>query len=148
MLIFTGTAYYALTKRRLFIEHRKGEPGIVVRPERPYITVFGPVYPMTIHHAFTVVGTLLALAHFATCTDYSTPYGKAGLGMAITLILLNISGFYGRYIHTKIEKAAREKESRALKQLVRVMRRWKVLHVILAAVFLLLLGIHLATMGD
>ncbi|WP_010479690.1 hypothetical protein [Thermococcus zilligii] len=81
MLIFTGTAYYALTKRRLFIEHRKGEPGIVVRPERPYITVFGPVYPMTIHHA-------------------------------------------------------------------RVMRRWKVLHVILAAVFLLLLGIHLATTGN
>ncbi|WP_297510009.1 hypothetical protein [Thermococcus sp.] len=147
-LIFTGTAYYALTKRRLFIEHRKGEPGIVVRPERPYVTVFGPVYPMTIHHAFTVVGTLLALAHFATCTDYSTIGGKAGLGMAITLILLNISGFYGRYVHIKIEKAARKKESRALKHFVGIMRRWKVLHVVLVAVFLLLLGIHLATVGD
>lgn len=147
-LIFTGTAYYALTKRRLFIEHRKGEPGIVVRPERPYVTVFGPVYPMTVHHAFTVVGTLLALAHFATCTDYSTIGGKAGLGMAITLILLNISGFYGRYVHIKIEKAARKKESRALKHFVEIMRRWKVLHVVLVAVFLLLLGIHLATVGD
>ena len=147
-LILTGTAYYALTKRRLFIEHRKGEPGIVVRPERPYVTVFGPVYPMTVHHAFTVVGTLLALAHFATCTDYSTIGGRAGLGMAITLILLNISGFYGRYVHIKIEKAARKKESGALKHFVGIMRRWKVLHVILVAVFLLLLGIHLATVGD
>ncbi|NJE47919.1 hypothetical protein E3E35_11055, partial [Thermococcus sp. GR7] len=98
-LIFAGTAYYALTKRRLIIEHRKGSPGIVVKPERPYITVFGPVYPMTIHHAFTIAGTILALIHFATCTDYSTLAGKAGLGMAIVLILMNISGFYGRYVH-------------------------------------------------
>lgn len=147
-LIFAGTAYYALTKRRLFIEHRKGEPGIVVRPERPYVTFFGPVYPMTIHHAFTVVGTLLALAHFATCTDYSTLGGKTGLGMAIVLVLLNISGFYGRYVHIKIEKAARKKESGALKHLVKLLRRWRVIHIALVAVFLLLLGIHLATVGD
>ena len=147
-LIFTGTAYYALTKRRLFIEHRKGEPGIVVRPERPYITVFGPVYPMTIHHTFTVIGTLLALAHFATCTDYSTIGGGAGLGMAITLVLLNISGFYGRYIHIRIERTARKSERRALKRLVVLLRRWKVFHVALVVVFLILLGVHLATVGD
>ncbi len=147
-LIFAGTAYYALTKRRLFIEHRKGEPGIVVRPERPYVTVFGPVYPMTIHHLSTVVGTLLALAHFATCGDYSTLAGGAGLGMAITLVLLNISGFYGRYIHIRIERTARKSERRALKRLVVLLRRWKVFHVALVVVFLILLGVHLATVGD
>ncbi len=78
--MFTGgVAYYSLTKRRLIIEHRKGSPQIVVRPERPYITVFGPVYPMTVHHAFTVTGTLLALIHFATCRDYSTWLEKPAL---------------------------------------------------------------------
>ncbi|MBP1912791.1 hypothetical protein [Thermococcus stetteri] len=147
-LVFVGVAYYSLTKRGLIIEHRRGSPGIVMRPERAYITVFGPVYPMTIHHSLTVVGTLLALAHFVTCTDYSTLGGKAGLGMAIVLVLMNISGFYGRYVHVKIEMAARKKQSERLKRFAVLLRRWKLFHIALAVLFLILLGIHLAVVGD
>lgn len=119
-----------------------------MRPERPYITVFGPVYPMTIHHALTIAGTILALIHFATCTDYTTLAGKAGLGMAIALVLMNISGFYGRYIHVKLELAARKNQSERLKRLAVLLRKWRLFHVALVVVFLLLLGIHVAVVGD
>lgn len=140
-LIFVGTAYYALTKRRLVIRHIKGDE-ISIRFERPYITVIGPVYPMTIHHAFTVTGTILTLIHFSTCTDYSTLAGKAGLGMALLLVALNISGFYGRYVHAKVERAARERDSEMLKRLAVLLRRWKHVHVALSLLFLVLLAVH------
>ncbi|WP_054839777.1 hypothetical protein [Thermococcus sp. JCM 11816] len=119
----------------------------MVKPERPYITVFGPVYPMTIYHAFTIAGTLLTLIHFATCTDYSTLAGKAGLRMAIVLVLMNISGFYGRYVHVKLELAARKKQSGRLKRLAVLLGKWKIFHVALAVIFLILLGIHVAAVG-
>lgn len=62
--------------------------------------------------------------------------------------MLNLSGFYGRYVHVKLELAARKNQSEGLKRLVILLRKWRLFHVALVVVFLILLGIRIEGVGD
>ncbi|NJE46455.1 hypothetical protein E3E35_03300 [Thermococcus sp. GR7] len=143
-MIATGVVYYSLTKRKLLIIHKKAsEWGFEIKPEQPYVTVFGPIYPLTIHHALTITGTLLVFVHFFSCDNYSGLAGITGLSMAITLVLLNVSGFVGRYIHGKVTVAAKKHDSTMAKKFVKILGNWKKVHIALAVIFAILLLIHL-----
>ncbi len=144
-LIAVGVAYYALTKRKMMIVHRKsGEWGFEIKPEQPYLTVLGPITPMEIHHALTVAGSLLAFIHFISCGVYTGAAGLSGLGMGITLVLLNVSGFIGRYIYGRIARAVRKHEKRAAMRFVRALSYWKAIHIATTLLFVLFLVIHIA----
>ncbi|NJE84601.1 hypothetical protein E3E23_01915 [Thermococcus sp. CX2] len=143
-MIAVGVIYYSLTKRKLLIIHKKSsEWGFEIKPEQPYVTVFGPIYPLTIHHVLTITGTLLVFVHFFSCDNYSGLAGGTGLSMAITLVLLNVSGFVGRYIHGKVTLAAKKHDSAMAKKFVRILGHWKKVHIALAIIFAILLIIHL-----
>ncbi|MDI3474349.1 MAG: hypothetical protein PWQ79_368 [Thermococcaceae archaeon] len=66
----------------------------------------------------------------------------------VTLLLLNLSGFYGRYVYVKLELAARKNQSERLKRLAILLRKCKIFHVALAVIFLILLGIRIEGVGD
>ncbi|ASI98550.1 hypothetical protein A3L02_02680 [Thermococcus celer Vu 13 = JCM 8558] len=147
-LIAVGVVYYSLTKRKLLIVHKKSsEWGFEIRPAHPYVTVFGPVYPITIHHFLTITGTLLAFVHFLSSPTYSGLRGGTGLGMAILLILLNLSGFFGRYVYGRILIAAKKHDRRKARRFVGLLGYWKTVHTALAVLFAILLAVHLA-IGD
>ncbi|WP_457742618.1 hypothetical protein [Thermococcus sp.] len=143
-LIGVGVAYYALTKRKLLIKHRRGDKwGFEIQLEHPYVTFIGPVSPMNIHHALTITGTLLVFVHFFSCGNYSGVAGLAGLGMGVTLIALNALGFIGRAINRKILKLARDGRRKEARRYIGIYQKWKKLHIALAVLFAVLLAIHL-----
>jgi len=143
-LIGAGVAYYALTKRKLLIKHRKEDRwGFEIQPEHPYVTFIGPVSPMTVHHALTITGTLLVFVHFLSCGNYSGVGGLAGLSMGVTLIALNALGFIGRAINRKILSLAKSGRKDDAARYVRMYQRWKKVHIALAVLFAILLAIHL-----
>ncbi|WP_297550743.1 hypothetical protein [Thermococcus sp.] len=143
-LIGLGVVYYALTKRKLIIRHRKGEKwGFEIQPEHPYITFIGPISPMTVHHALTITGTLLVFVHFLSCGNYSGLGGMAGLGMGITLVIINALGFIGRAINRKILALAKEGKRDSARRYIRMYQTWKKVHIAFAVLFAVLLAIHL-----
>ena len=147
-LIAAGVVYYSLTKRKLVIVHKKSsEWGFEIKPEHPYMTIFGPVYPLTIHHVLTITGTALVFVHFFSCGNYAGLTGGTGLAMGIVLVLLNLNGFIGRYIHGKVLLAANKHDRKMAKKFVGILGHWKKVHIALAVLFAVLLAIHLAT-GD
>ncbi|EEB73285.1 hypothetical protein [Thermococcus sp. AM4] len=144
VLIGAGVAYYALTKRKLLIRHRRGDRwGFEIQPEHPYVTFIGPVSPMTIHHALTITGTVLVFVHFLSCGNYAGIGGIAGLAMGITLIALNALGFIGRAINRKILALAKAGRKEEVARYVKMYQRWKKAHIALAVLFAVLLAIHL-----
>ncbi|WP_297438010.1 hypothetical protein [Thermococcus sp.] len=144
-LIAVGVAYYALTKRKMMIVHRKsGEWGFEIKPEQPYLTILGPVTPLEIHHALTITGSVLAFVHFFSCGVYTGAAGLSGLGMGITLVLLNVSGFVGRYIYGRVARALMRHEKRAVLRFVRMLGYWKAVHIATTLLFAIFLLIHLA----
>ncbi|CAD5243999.1 hypothetical protein [Thermococcus camini] len=145
-MIAVGVVYYSLTKRKLVVVHKKSsEWGFEIRPEHPYMTIFGPVYPITIHHVLTITGTALVFIHFFSCANYGGLTGGTGLAMGIVLVLLNLNGFIGRYIHGKVLLAAKKHDRKMAKRFVGILGHWKKVHIALAVLFAILLAIHLAT---
>ncbi|AEH24568.1 hypothetical protein [Pyrococcus yayanosii] len=144
-LIAVGVVYYSLTKRKLLIAYKKsGKWGFEIRLEHPYVMVTGPVHPLTIHQVFALTGTLLVFLHFFSCYKYGGLAGGTGLAMGIVLVLLNVTGFIGRYIHGKVLLAARKHEGKMAK-IAGTLGHWKKVHIALAVLFAILLAIHLAT---
>ncbi|WP_457751970.1 hypothetical protein [Thermococcus sp.] len=143
-MIAVGVVYYALTKRKLIITHQTSSKwGFELKMEHPYMTVIGPVSPMTVHHFFTITGTLLVFVHFFSCSNYSGIAGTTGLGMAVVLVLLNIMGFIGRSINRSIISTAEVNDMESAKKYVNRYEKWKKIHIMLAVIFTVLLVIHL-----
>ena len=144
VLIGAGVVYYALTKRKLLIKHRKDDKwGFEIQPEHPYVTFIGPISPMTVHHALTITGTVLVFVHFLSCGNYVGIGGIAGLAMGVTLIALNVLGFIGRAINRKILALAKAGRKEEVARYVKMYQRWKKAHIALAVLFAVLLAIHL-----
>ncbi|QDA31162.1 hypothetical protein FH039_05515 [Thermococcus indicus] len=143
-MITAGVAYYTLTKRKLIITHQRSSGwGFEIKMEHPYMTVIGPMSPMTIHHFFTITGTLLVFLHFFSCGNYTGLAGTTGLAMAVILILLNVMGFIGRSINHGIISAAKANDMEKARKYVSRYEKWKKLHILLAIIFAVLLAAHL-----
>ncbi|WP_371731548.1 hypothetical protein [Thermococcus sp. MV11] len=147
-MIAIGVVYYSLTKRKLIITHEtSSEWGFKLKMENPYMTVIGPVSPMTVHHFFTITGTVLALIHFSSCNNYTGTAGATGLGMAIVLILLNSTGFIGRHLNRKIISEANGGDMETTKKYVEIYEKWKKVHIMLTVIFVVLLIAHINAVG-
>ncbi|WP_240923426.1 hypothetical protein [Thermococcus sp. 18S1] len=143
-MIAVGVVYYALTKRKLIITHQRSSSwGFEIKMEHPYMTVIGPISPMTVHHFFTITGTLLVFVHFFSCGNYTGLAGTTGLAMAVVLVLLNVMGFIGRSINHSIISAAKANDMEKARKYVNRYEKWKKLHILLAIIFVVLLAAHL-----
>ncbi|WP_297470510.1 hypothetical protein [Thermococcus sp.] len=67
----------------------------------------------------------------------------AGLGMGITLVIINALGFIGRAINRKILALAKEGKRDSARRYIRMYQTWKKVHIAFAVLFAVLLVIHL-----
>ncbi|AIF70165.1 hypothetical protein PAP_08925 [Palaeococcus pacificus DY20341] len=143
IIITAGILFYSIIKRTPFIDYKKGSFSINLNHEMPFLEVRAPLYPLDIHHFLVVLGSLLTIPHFISCQDYSTPFGLTGLLLGFALLIENASGFYGRYLHAKVERLRREVSSPYLKEALKKFRRWRELHIVWTVVMYLILALHL-----
>jgi len=135
-LIGAGVAYYAMTKRKFLVKYRKGPAwDVEISPEKPYMTIIGPVTPLRIHHFLTVGGTALAFVHFLSCPDRTSLPGQVGLAIALVLILENVLGFAGVAIRKRIPRN---------RKWIGIYRAWKVVHMALAVLLAVLVAVHVS----
>jgi|GEM_PF-5545035 hypothetical protein len=145
VLITIGIVLYSLVKRTPFIAFKKEkEISIHLSATMPFVKIAFPLSLLDIHHVFTIIGSLLTVPHFLSCNDYSTPFGLTGLLLGIVLLGENISGFYGRYLHGKIERLRRQIEHPLLKELLKKFRAWRTFHIAWTILLYLLLALHVA----
>ncbi|MBO8174863.1 MAG: hypothetical protein H0Z18_06350 [Thermococcus sp.] len=84
------------------------------------------------------------MPHFLSCQDYTTPFGITGLLLGVSLLIENVSGFYGRYLHAKIERLRVKVDNPLLKELLKKFRLWRKLHITWTVIMYLLLALHVA----
>ncbi|ALM74975.1 conserved membrane hypothetical protein [Thermococcus barophilus] len=141
-VITAGIVLYSVVKRTPFIEYKKGHFFIAVNPEMPFLRLRAPLSLLDIHHLLVILGSLMTLPHFISCQDYSTPAGLTGLLLGFILLIENISGFYGRYLHAKVEKLRREISNPYLKEALKKFRRWREFHIAWTVVMYIILVLH------
>ncbi|USH00178.1 hypothetical protein K1720_01490 [Thermococcus argininiproducens] len=142
IVITAGIVLYSIIKGTSFVEYRKGSFSIELSQEMSFLKARVPLSLLDIHHILVVIGSLLTLPHFISCQDYSTPAGLTGLLLGFILLIENVSGFYGRYLHAKVEKLRREVNNPYLKGTLKKFRIWRELHIAWTLVMYFLLVLH------
>lgn len=145
VLITIGVVFYPLVKRAPLIDLKKSkEMRISIHSTMPFLRVKFPLRLLEVHHILVIIGSALTLPHFISCNDYGNPFGLTGLLLGIALLVENISGFYGRYLHVKIERLRKQVNNSLLKEFLKKFRAWRTVHSVGTILLYILLAVHVA----
>lgn len=145
VLITIGTVFYSLGKRTNLMDFKKGEKiQISLHSTMPFLKIRFPLSLFDTHHILVVIGSVLTIPHYLSCEEYNTLFEYTGLYMGIVLIIENVSGFYGRFLHVKIERLRSQINHPFLKELLKKFRVWRTIHIFFTILLYVLLACHIA----
>ncbi len=142
ILITIGILFYSITKRTSLMEIKKS-PNFDFSWLDNSIKLKLPISSLGIHQIIVVIGSVLTVPHFFSCTEYEGLFGFSGLLLGVLILLENLSGFYGSYLHSRVEKLRIKIDKSGLEYLLKKFRLWRKIHILGTFLMYLTLAIHI-----